>query len=139
MKGRLIFQIFLFLSLGIMSAVSAQAGESKESTSKYSVQIDLSEAYIGGICILKGDGDLLNVSIVNEFGVSLISLMYEHGRGKVKIVNCVKQLRNPFIKKVLKKDFKMILTEYMDRNTVERLPIHHVNLKHNITYNLIPL
>lgn len=135
MKFHLILKILLSLSLGIPSLALAQ---SQESISRYSVQIDLSKAYVGGLCIIKGNEASLNVSIVNEFGVSMVTFRYEHERRKIKILNCIKQLNKPFIKKVLKKDFKIILSEYLAQD-IQRLPIQHNNLKYNITYNLIPL
>lgn len=99
----------------------------------------MSKAYVGGLCILKGDESSLNVSIVNEFGVSIVTFIYAHDRDKIKMINCIRQLRRPFIKKVLKKDFKVILSEYLMQDDEERLPIQHENQKYNITYNLIPL
>ena len=138
MRFRLTLKILLFLSLVIPSLGAAQNTQTPESTSRYSIQIDMSQAYVGGICIIKGNGTSLNVSIVNEFGISMVTFRYEHERGKIKILNCIKQLNKPFIKKVLKKDFKIILREYLTQDT-QRLPIQHNNLKYNITYNLIPL
>ena len=138
MKLHLMLKILLFLSLGIPSLAKAQNVQSKEYTAKYSVQIDMSKAYVGGLCIIKGDETSLNVSIVNEFGVSIMSFRYEHERDKIKLLNCIKQLRKPFVKKVLKKDFKIILNEYLAQDT-QGLPIQHNNLKYNITYNLTPL
>ena len=138
MRFQLILKILLFLSLGIPSVASAQNTQPQENTSRYSVQIDMSRAYVGGICIIKGNESSLNVSIVNEFGVSIVTFRYEHERGKIKMINCIKQLNKPFIKKVLKKDFKIILSEYLSQET-QRLPIQYNNLKYKITYNLIPL
>lgn len=139
MTYRLILKIVLFLSLGIPAMASAQNAELKESTSRYSVKIDMSKAYVGGIFIIKEDETSMNASIVNEFGVSILTFQYILDKDKIKIVNCIKQLRRPLIKKVLKKDFKIIMIEYMAQENTQRTPIQHVNLKHNITYNLIPL
>lgn len=138
MKFHLILKILLFLSFGVPSLAVAQNTQNQENTSRYSVQIDMSQAYVGGICIIKGNGTSLNVSIVNEFGISMMTFRYEHEKGKIKILNCIKQLNKPFIKKVLKKDFKIILREYLTQDT-QRRPIQHNNLKYNITYNLLPL
>jgi hypothetical protein len=126
------------LSLAIPSLGVAQDTQSSESTSRYSIQIDMSQAYVGGICIIKGNGSSLNVSIVNEFGISMMTFRYEYEKGKIKMLNCIKQFNKPYIKKALKKDFKIILREYLTQNT-QRLPIQHNNFKYNITYNLIPL
>lgn len=138
MRFHLTIKILLFLSLAIPSLAVAHDTQTSESTSRYSIQIDMSQAYIGGICIIKQNGSSLNVSIVNEFGISMVTFRYEPERGKIKMLNSIKQLNKSFIKKVLKKDFKIILSEYLTQDT-QRLPIQHINLKYNITYNLIPL
>lgn len=139
MSFRLIHKVFLILFLWIPSQASAQVAETANCLSRYSVQIDLDKAYVGGVCIIKSNDSIVNASIVNEFGVSIITFQYEPNKGKIKIVNGIKQLKRPFIKKVLKKDFKSILTEHLTLDNKQRQPIQHVNSKHNITYNLIPL
>lgn len=139
MRFHPILKILLLLSIVIPSSASAQGTQAQEGTSRYSVTIDMGKAYVGGICIIKGDESSLNVSVVNEFGVSIVTFRYGHERGKIKMINCIKQLRKPFIKKVLKKDFKIILSEYLTQDDTQRLPIQYNNLKYNITYNLIPL
>ena len=139
MSFRLIHKVFLILFLWFPSQASAQVAETANCLSKYSVQIDLNKTYVGGVCIIKSNASIVNASIVNEFGVSIITFQYEPNKGKIKIVNGIKQLKRPFIKKVLKKDFKSILTEHLTLDNKQRQPIQHVNSKHNITYNLIPL
>lgn len=139
MRFHPILKILVFLSLVFPSLATAQNIQAQERTSRYSILIDMNKAYVGGICIIKGDEASLNVSIVNEFGVSIVTFRYEHERGKIKLLDCNKQLRSPFIKKILKKDFKIILNEYMKQYGAEGLPIQHNNLKYKITYNLLPL
>lgn len=107
------------------------------SSTKYAVQIDIDEAYISGICIIKEDGSTATASIVNEFGVSLMTLKYDISTEKVKILETVKQLRNPMMKRTLKKDFKIILTEYTScGNDTKPEHLKHVNARHGITYDL---
>ena len=137
MSVRRIILLFVCLFLYVSFAASAQ-GAVNTGTSKYSVQIDLKQAYIGGLCIIKGDESALTASVVNEFGVSMLTFSYDVNKGKVKIINCIKQLRNPFIKRILKKDFKEVLDIYLTQNETHKLPIKHINQKHDITYNLIP-
>lgn len=139
MSLRRIAAVLLFLSLAVWSSASVQAAEVRESASRYSVRIEMSQAYIGGICIVKGDESCLTASVVNEFGVSMVTFRYDLNKGKVKIVNCIRQLRRPFLRKVLKKDFRIILDLYTTFEEGNVLPIRHVNSKYNITYNFIPL
>lgn len=139
MMSRRVFQILLCLSLTISSVAYAQEGQSKDGSVKYSIQIDMGRAYVGGICIIKSDESLLTASVVNEFGVSIVTCRYDLTKDKVKIVNSIKQLRGPFVKKVLKNDFKILLNNHLAQNDTVTLPIKYYNQKNNITYNLIPL
>lgn len=138
MSGRRIIAVLLCLSLLMLSAASLSASAGRESAARYSVRIDMGQSYIGGLCIIKGDESQLTASVVNEFGVSIVTFRYDLNKEKVKIVNCIRQLKKPFIRKVLKKDFKIILDEYMAHEDGKALPVMHVNPKYNITYNLIP-
>ena len=99
----------------------------------------MNRAYVGGICIIKSDESLLTASVVNEFGVSIVTFRYDLMKDKVKIVNSIKQLRGSYVKKVLKHDFKIILNNYLTQKDTVSLPIKYENQKNKITYNLIPL
>lgn len=139
MMSRRVFQILLCLSLTLSSVTYAQEGQPNGGSVKYSIQIDMGRAYVGGICIIKSDKSLLTASVVNEFGVSIVTCRYDLTKDKVKIVNSIKQLRGPFVKKVLKNDFKILLNNHLAQNDTMTLPIKYYNQKNNITYNLIPL
>lgn len=139
MRIPLAFEILLCLCLTISPVASAQEDLLKESPARYSIRIDMDKAYVGGICIIKADDHLLTASVVNEFGVSIVTFRYDQKKEKVKIVNCIKQLNRPIVKRVLKRDFKIILNEYLTQLESQRLPIKYDNHKNNITYNLIPL
>ena len=139
MIRRRIFLILLCLSLTISSVVYAQEEQSGDESVRYSIQIDMNRAYVGGICIIKSDESLLTASVVNEFGVSIVTFRYDLMKDKVKIVNSIKQLRGSYVKKVLKHDFKIILNNYLTQKDTVSLPIKYENQKNKITYNLIPL
>lgn len=139
MRSRLLFKVLLCLCLTISLVASAQEDLSSEGPARYSIRIDMDKAYVGGICIIKADDHLLTASVVNEFGVSIVTFRYDKKKEKVKIVNCVKQLNRPVVKRVLKRDFKIILNEHLTRHEAQRPPIKYDNHKNNITYNLIPL
>ena len=134
MTRRWILLLTISFIFGHMVPNTAYAADASEKTNKYNVQIDIKNAYVSGLCIVKTDAAIVTTSIVNEFGISLITLRYNKTTDRIKIVNCVKQLSNPVIKRILKRDFKSILSEHYISNESES--IHYVNAKHNITYNL---
>ena len=126
------------MSFGLPCAVSAQDIQAGSETSKYNIRIDIKEAYISGLCIIKDEGSVITASVVNEFGVSVITIRYDLSRNRIKIMNCIRQLRNPMIRSVLKKDFRILLDEYANLTDSKSAELKHINTKQDITYNLIP-
>ena len=137
MIPRWILLLIVSSILCLVTYSTAYADEVGLSTVKYNVQIDIHNAYVGGLCIIKTDNVSITASIVNEFGISLITFKYDRINERIKIVNCVKQLSKPIIKRLLKRDFLCILRDYISPN--EYQVVHYVNTNHNITYNLRPL
>lgn len=138
MRYRWIILILSLLSFGLPCAVSAQDIQAGSETSKYNIRIDIKEAYISGLCIIKDEGSVITASVVNEFGVSVITIRYDLSRNRIKIMNCIRQLRNPMIRSVLKKDFRILLDEYANLTDSKSAELKHINTKQDITYNLIP-
>ena len=129
---RILLQIISFAF-----AATAYAGPEGVTTDRYNVQIDLQNAYVGGLCIIKTDDTAVTASIVNEFGISLITFRYDKTRESMKIVDCVRHLNRSALRRILKRDFTNIINRYM--LSEENRPINYINEKHNITYNLRPL
>jgi hypothetical protein len=134
MTPRWILLLTISFIIGLVSMNTAHAAVN---TNKYNVQIDIKNAYVSGLCIVKTDDTLITVSIVNEFGISLITFRYNKMTDRIKIVKCVKQLSKPVIRRILKRDFKNIISEHLISDECQL--VHYVNTKHNITYNLRPL
>ena len=135
MTPRWILLLTISFIIGLVSMNTAHAAG--VNTNKYNVQIDIKNAYVSGLCIVKTDDTLITASIVNEFGISLITFRYNNMTDRIKIVKCVKQLSKPVIRRILKRDFKNIISEHLISDECQ--PVHYVNTKHNITYNLNPL
>lgn len=95
---------------------------------RYNIQIDIKKAYLSGICILgKKDSSIVS-SIVNEFGVSLMDFSYNPLNKKVKIHSITKKLDRWYIKRILKKDIRLML-EVMQAGGNE-----YINGKYKIKY-----
>ncbi len=138
MSNRPVSYILLCFLMTVSVIASARAAEAEGRLARYNIRIDMKEAYIGGICMIRDDESLITASVINEFGVSMMTLSHDKAKDKTKIVNCIKQLRNPMIRKVLKQDFQIIFSEYQKQDPSSRNRIEYTNIKHRITYNLIP-
>lgn len=101
------------------------------------VQIDFPKAYLSGVYILREQGDEVFCSIVNEFGVSALTLKYDREKNRVRISNIIKQMDRFFIRKVLKADFKRIIPEMCGFD--EPKDYKYINPRIEITYTFTAL
>lgn len=100
---------------------------------RYSVQIDVKKAYISGICGMLFEDGKLKASVVNEFGLSAMDFEYNPQKDKVKIIYIIKKLDHWYIKRVLKRDLRILL------HNLEQGIYKHENVKYEITYTFLPL
>ena len=128
----------LLAALCSFTAARASAISEKEvASNRYSVQIDLANAGISGVCIVREMQERVVGAIINEFGVSALSFDYDPGRERVKIVDILPQLDKWYIKRVLREDLKRIIPE------VAKLPsegrYEYNNKRRNIRYRFVPI
>ena len=130
-----LFSLFLFqLSIFNCQLAKAQTLPSSEGErARYSVQIDVKKAYISGICGMLFDEGKLKASVVNEFGFSAMDFEYDTQKDKVKIINIVKKLDHWYIKRVLKRDLRILI------HNLRQGIYKHENTKYEITYTFQPL
>ena len=130
-----LFSLFLFqLSIFNCQLAKAQTLPSSEGErARYSVQIDVKKAYISGICGMLFEDGKLKASVVNEFGFSAMDFEYDTQKDKVKIINIVKKLDHWYIKRVLKRDLRILI------DNLRQGIYKHENTKYEITYNFQPL
>ena len=130
-----LFSLSLFqLSIFNCQLAKAQTLPSSEGERAcYSVQIDVKKAYISGICGMLFDEGKLKASVVNEFGFSAMDFEYDTQKDKVKIINIVKKLDHWYIKRVLKRDLRILI------HNLRQGIYKHENTKYEITYNFQPL
>ena len=100
---------------------------------RYSVQIEIKKAYISGICGMLFEDGKLKACVVNEFGLSAMDFEYDPQKDKVKIINVIKKLDHWYIKRVLKRDLRILIHNL--RQGIYR----HENTKYEITYTFQPL
>ena len=127
--------LFLFqLSIFNCQLAKAQTLPSTEGErARYSVQIDVKKAYISGICGMLFEDGKLKASVVNEFGFSAMDFEYDPQKDKVKIINIVKKLDHWYIKRVLKRDLRILI------HNLRQGIYKHENTKYEIIYNFQPL
>lgn len=130
-----LFSLFIFqLSISNCQLAKAQTLPSSEGDrARYSVQIDVKKAYISGICGMLFEDGKLKASVVNEFGFSAMDFEYDPQKDKVKIINIVKKLDHWYIKRVLKRDLRILI------HNLRQGICKHENTKYEITYNFQPL
>ena len=126
MHRRLIIFILGFL-IPLLSAAQS-------SNSRYTVNIEIGNAYVSGICIMHEQEDAVTVSIMYEFGISALSYRYDRHRDRIKIISMVRQLRKPGMKRVLKSDLKVIMKSISKSESLT-----HENRRYNIKYHFAPL
>ena len=130
------FFIFLFFFLCSSLNFSAQ-GEGR--MDRYKVQIDIQDAYLSGVCMIKDVEGLLTVAVVNEFGVSAVTFRYNKTKDKVKILNLAAAMKRPGVKALLKHDLRNIMREYCHAEGGFKTVYIYENPKYRMKYNFTPI
>jgi len=76
---------------------------------RYAFQIETDKAFVSGLLLANESEDVINGSMINEFGVSAIDFTYSKRKQKVKLLNVVSFLNKWYIRMVLKNDLKFCL------------------------------
>lgn len=135
----------LFLSIFCSFAASAAEVPEVESlpTQKCAFDITMERGHITGILITRCSGDTIVGTMINEFGVSALSFIYDTKRNKIKLQDVMAMLNKWYIKRVLKKDLSYAIhiiydIEYKpDKNYIVTHTPHETsitNKKRKITY-----
>ena len=127
------FFIIAIISFCFLFAEAQSLPSNEGERARYSVQIDIKKAYISGICGMLFEDGKLKASVVNEFGLSAMDFEYDPQKDKVRIINIIKKLDHWYIKRVLKRDLRILL------HNLEQGIYKHENAKYEITYTFQPL
>lgn len=120
-------------------ALSLLASAEDRTAPRYSVRIDIRDAYISGILIMKESSSVVSSSIVNEFGVSAMGYLYDEEKGKVRILSVVKMLDRPMVKRTLRKDLQTIMADMWGNSEGPQGTYEYENSKLKIRYTFTPL
>ena len=123
------------IALAICSTAKAQNPfpDNEGETAQYSTYIQMSNAYISGICVLMKENGEIKGSIFNEFGFTAIDFTYNIKKNKVKLIYVFDLMNKWYIKKTLKKDLANLLTVLQKGET------QYINSKRHITYTFKPM
>lgn len=106
---------------------------------RYKVQIDIQDAYLSGVCMIKDVEGLLTGAVVNEFGVSAVTFRYNKTKDKVKILSLAAAMKRPGVKVLLKKDLRNIMREYCLSEVGFKTVYIYENPKYRMKYNFTPI
>ena len=108
----------LLLSSLLLMAVVAVAADYllplDEGRQQYGVSITARGAEITGVCIVKTDAEGSRGAIVNEFGIHALDFMVSADRRKVKLLNVIAMLDRWYVRRVVKKDLRMLFNATAD-------------------------
>lgn len=106
---------------------------------RYKVQIDIQDAYLSGVCIIRDVEGLLTGAVVNEFGVSAVTFRYNKTKDKVKILSLAAAMKRPGVKVLLKNDLRNIMREYCISEVGFKTVYIYENPKYRMKYNFTPI
>ena len=89
--------------------------------------------YVSGICILHRDGDTVHGSLFNEFGITALDFTYHLEKKKVKLHTVMPMMNKWYIRKVLRKDLRQLMTGLQNGETTWKDERYHIE------YQLTPL
>ncbi len=111
--GKLKKVCLLFLSIlcfFLTAAAQPQLSETDSlSTKRFAIDISVGRGNITGILITKDENKIIPGTIINEFGVSAVSFIYDKNKNKLKLQEVMSMLNKWYIKRVLQKDLRYIL------------------------------
>ncbi len=127
--------LFISLLLSVLtSRLYAQTTFPADGESiRFTAYIEMEKGYVSGICILHRDGDTVHGSLFNEFGITALDFTYRLEKKKVKLHTVMPMMNKWYIRKVLKKDLRQLMTGLQNGETTWKDERYHIE------YQLTPL
>lgn len=150
MQRFLAFLSSLFILFSIYAQDPALNVENGTLPERYSFEMETSKGFASGILIIKNFGDEIKGSMINEFGVAVLSFTFTPRNDKIKLQDVIGFLNKWYIKRVLKEDIKICLHSLFSI-PLKKEPKNYsiqvdsngtlsvVNLKRNISYSFSTL
>lgn len=131
-------KFFIYLLFVLCSSLNIFA-QGQGRMDRYKVQIDIQDAYLSGVCIIRDVEGLLTGAVVNEFGVSAVTFRYNKTKDKVKILSIAAAMKRPGVKVLLKNDLRNIMREYCLSEVGFKTVYIYENPKYRMKYNFTPI
>lgn len=131
-------KFFIYLLFVLCSSLNIFA-QGQGRMDRYKVQIDIQDAYLSGVCIIRDVEGLLTGAVVNEFGVSAVTFRYNKTKDKVKILSLAAAMKRPGVKVLLKNDLRNIMREYCLSEVGFKTVYIYENPKYRMKYNFTPI
>lgn len=127
--------LFISLLLSVLtSRLYAQTTFPADGESiRFTAYIEMEKGYVSGICILHRDGDTVHGSLFNEFGITALDFTYRLEKKKVKLHTVMPMMNKWYIRKVMKKDLRQLMTGLQNGETTWKDERYHIE------YQLTPL
>lgn len=148
MRVYLLFLSLLCSVLTCSAELTTDTVGNPKSVRRYSYEISMEKGHITGIMITKCDDGAIIGTLVNEFGVSALSFVYDAKKHRMQLKDVMSMLDKWYIKRVLKADLTFCLhilydIPYTKKNnyilSVKEPEISITNPKRKLTYTFKPL
>lgn len=138
----------LFCAISICTAQESISEDNYLLTRRYAYELSMDKGHITGIMITKDEGNNIVGTLVNEFGVSALSFVYDKKKNKMKLQDVMSMLNKWYIKRTLKNDLTYCIqilfdlphknnTGYDVSSSLSELSV--ANNKRKLIYNFKPL
>lgn len=99
----------------------------------YNVRIEMEKGGMTGVCMMLRDSTGLHGSVVNEFGVGLMSFTYEPERDKVRLHSVFGKMDKWYIRRTLRRDLRRLVHAMRDGSAT------YTNDRRGIRYAFTPI
>lgn len=127
-----LIRIYLLTLFSCISITAwAQLPQDEGEQLRYAVQIEMPRGYISGISVMRREGEEIKGVVVNEFGVTAFSFVYNTVSGKVKLSDVIAMLDKWYIRRVLRKDMQQVM------NHLQKSDALYENTRRKIKYQFV--
>lgn len=99
----------------------------------YNVRIELPRGGMTGVCMMVCDSTGLHGSVLNEFGVGLMSFSYDSSKDKVHLHSVFAKMDKCFIRRALRRDLRKLIHAMNEGST------SYENTRRDMKYTFTPI
>ncbi len=130
---RVVLLVLMPLLLPLVAAGQGLLPSADGQECLYNVRIDMEKGGMTGVCMMLRDSTGLHGSVVNEFGVGLMSFSYTFGNDKVRLHSVFGKMDKWYIRRTLRRDLRRLLHAMGDGEAT------YTNDRRGIRYSFIPI